>query len=220
MKRHVKDAIGKRTKANVLIFKLECGDGESAEAHELALFLADLNDGTPNDPGGDVCLRHAAGTQHGHLPGPGLRQDRHALRSARLGDFEYYCRSTDAGKRHPRNLADVAEHDALPRGAGPGNGRSQPPHRRVASTRGDSERRFLSEKEFKEDNQKSEKENKGPRWQSLELVKPAREEDADKYLTLDAATAQRPRAWPRPSPTRSMASIPWSAFRPATWPQP
>lgn len=187
VQRHIKRALGQ--KANVLILKLECGDGDSSKAHELALFLAHLNDDRPNPVETIAYVTEQARNTATFLA---LACDKIVMHpKARLGDFERYLRANPSlEKAIGENLADVAGMlhypEVLARGMTDANLRIV----QAGSARGDSERRFLSEKEFTEDNRESEKEQKGPRWKLLQLIKPAREEDAGKCLTLDAATAQ------------------------------
>ncbi len=184
VKRHVSRALGQ--KANVLIFKLECGDGESSEAYELADFLARLNEERRGNP--VETYAYVTPQARNTATFLALACDKIVMHSeAKLGDLEHYVQEHSTLENVIRkNLVEVAGKMLYPKVLAEGMvDRSLRIHQ-VASTRGDSERLFLSEQEFNEDNQKSEKAGQGPRWKSLKVVK----EDASKYLTLDAATAQ------------------------------
>jgi membrane-bound ClpP family serine protease len=188
VQRHVKRALGR--KANVLIFKLECGDGDSGKANDLALFLAHLNDNRFANP--VETIAYVTPEARNTAAFLALACDKIVMHpQAKLGDFERYLRVNPSLENAiGENLADVARIKHYPAVLARG---MIDPNLRIhwaLSARGDNERLFLSEKQFQEDNRESEKERKEPRWKGLRLVKPAREEDAGKPLTLDAVSAR------------------------------
>jgi membrane-bound ClpP family serine protease len=187
VQRHVRRALGQR--ANVLILKLECGDGDSQRAYELGSFLAELNDARPDHPVETIAyLTPNARNTAAFL---GLGCDKIVMHpEAQLGGFDRYLQD------HPtlqtaiaNNLADLAERKHYPRVLA--RGLADPALRIVWAQdgAGGTERVFLDERTFLEANAGAEQKNKEPRWRLLSLVKPARQEDTNRCLTLSAVTA-------------------------------
>ena len=132
VQRRVRRALGQ--KANLLIFQLACGDGESQTAHEVGLFLAGLNDSRPDRPVETVAFVTNQARNTAAFLAFGCNKivmQREVARARfhpafrRLGDFDRYMQG------HPtlepvmhRNLAEVAAETALP--VAPGRGHAQP----------------------------------------------------------------------------------------------
>ncbi len=193
VQRRVRRALGH--KANLLIFQLACGDGESQAAHDLALFLAGLNDNRPDRPVETVAFvtnqaRNTAAflafacnkivfqreTRQGDL----LVQH-----GGQLGDFDRYVQAQP--HLEPvlrRNLAEVAKKQHYPPILAEGMLDRDLRIYRAESVKGDSAVRFLGEEEVKADRQGEQ------RWGNLKTLKPRTPADEGKYLTLDADAAR------------------------------
>jgi membrane-bound ClpP family serine protease len=180
-KRHIKRALG--NKANVLILTLDCGDGDSTSAHTLALFLArELNEKRADNPVETIAFVTPQARSTATFLA--LACDKIVMHpQAKLGDFGRFIQDNQSLEPFIRkNLAELAEMQHYSPVLAQGMLDKDLRIVWAASTRGDTEKRFLDEKQVNQE--------KG-RWRTMEQVKPAREDDAGKYLTLDAATAKR-----------------------------
>jgi membrane-bound serine protease (ClpP class) len=188
VQRRVRRALGQ--KANLLIFQLACGDGESQAAHELGLFLAGLNDNRPDRPVETIAFvtnqahNTAAFLAFGCTKIVFQRETRQGdlivQQGGRLGDFERYLQ--DRPSLEPvlrRNLAEVAKKQHYPPILAEGMLNRELRIYRAESVKGDSAVRFLSEEEVRADRQGEQ------RWGNLKTVKAE-----GKYLALDAETAR------------------------------
>jgi membrane-bound ClpP family serine protease len=188
VKRRVRQALGQ--KANLIILQLECGDGESQAAYELALFLTELNKERADNPVETVAFvtnqaRNTAAflafacdrifMQRETKQGEVVTQP-----GAFLGDFERFLKdrpSMEATIR--RNLAEIAGRRYYPPVIAEGLLSRDLCIHDVESTKGASERRFLSQEQLDADLK-----GKDPRWKSLDVVK-----KSGSYLTLSAEQA-------------------------------
>ena len=193
VKRRVRKALGQ--KANLLILELACGGGESQAAHELALFLTELNDarrepvqtiayvtGAARDTAAFLafaCDKIIMQREVKPLDGqPGKE-------GGRLGGFDRYVRE------HPnlettmrRNLAEIAAKKHYPAILAEGMLDRELRIVAVESAREESARKFISEAELKADQQGER------RWRSAGVVKPANDQEVGKYLTLTSEQAR------------------------------
>jgi membrane-bound ClpP family serine protease len=193
VQRRVRRALGQ--KANLLIFQLACGDGDSQTAYEMGLFIAGLNDNRPDRPVETVAFvtnqaRNTAAflalacnkivfqreTRQGDLV---------VQHGGRLGDFERYLK--DQAAIEPvlrRNLAEVARKQHYPPILADALLDRDLRVYRAESVKGDSAVRLLNEDEVKADRQGEQ------RWGNLKTLKPRTEADKNNYLTLDADNAR------------------------------
>jgi membrane-bound serine protease (ClpP class) len=175
VKRRVRKALG--LKANVLILELACGDGESQAAHELAVFLSEIND-SRREPVETIAYvtRNADNTAtflafacNKIVMQREIKQGGQVVqKGARLGDFDRYMQA------HPgleatvrRNLAEIAAKKHYPPILAEGMLDRKLGIVAVESTKEESARKFISEAELKADQQGER------RWRSVGVVKPA-----------------------------------------------
>jgi len=114
VQRHVNRALG--LKANELVFQLECSDGDSGLAYEMALFLAHLNDNRKDNPVVTVAyVTPQAGSTATFLA---LACDAIVMHpEARLGAFDKYVESRESLEPILRkNLKELAEFKHYPAG--------------------------------------------------------------------------------------------------------
>jgi membrane-bound ClpP family serine protease len=192
VKRRVRKALGQ--KANLLIFELSCGDGESEAAHELAVFLNELNDNrrepietiayiTANADNTAAFLAFACNKivmQREVKQGNQIIQ-----KGGRLGGFDRYLQDhRSLAPTIRRNLAELAAKKHYP--AILAEGMVDPDLHIIAveSTKEESARKFLSEAELKADQQGDR------RWRSVGVIKPANAAEEGKCLTLKADQAR------------------------------
>jgi membrane-bound ClpP family serine protease len=180
--RQIKRALGQ--KANVLILQLECRDGDSEVANEMARELLRLNEGRATQVEIIAYVTPQAANTATFLA---LACDRIVMQpEARLGNWERYMQGHPSLEGAIRqNLAEVAAAQHYPEAIA----RAFVDHdlvvHRAVSDRG--EHRFLDQAELDRRNRVPD----GPRWRSEEVVKPPRNGDAHAYLTLDAQAAKR-----------------------------
>jgi membrane-bound ClpP family serine protease len=192
VKRRVRQALGQ--KANLIVLELACGEGESEAAHELALFMAELNDnrrepvetiayvtGRARDTAAFLAFACNKIVMQREIKQNGQLIQEGAV----LGGFEHYMLS-HAGLEATirRNLADIAEKKHYPRILAEGMLDRKLRIVAVESTKEESARKFIGEDELKADQQGEH------RWRSVGTVKPANQNDEGKYLTLTADKAR------------------------------
>ncbi|HZY89601.1 MAG TPA: hypothetical protein VFE78_32570, partial [Gemmataceae bacterium] len=186
VQRRVKRALGHRDRPNLLVLQLECGDGESQTAHELALFLAGLNEGRPDNPVQTVAFV----TPQARNTAAFLAFACNKIvmqREAKLGDFDAYMKDRPTLEATVRkNLSEVAGKQHYPVLLADGMLSRELRIHRVESVKGGSARAFLSDDDFRADQGQGGEH----RWRSLGLVKPQAEADENKYLTLTAERAR------------------------------
>jgi membrane-bound ClpP family serine protease len=180
IERFVRRARGQ--KANVLLFQLECSDGSSNTAYEIGRFLARLNENRAGSP--VVTIAYVTPKASNNAAFLALGCSKIVMQpGAKLGQFDSYLSGNPSVEISIRkNLADLADtrhhSEVLARGLADRSLRI----RWVTSARGNNLRTFLDEDTYQKEKNS---------WLSLEVVKPAREEDAGRYLTLDHLTALR-----------------------------
>jgi membrane-bound ClpP family serine protease len=192
VKRRVRKALGQ--KANLLILELACGDGESQAAHELAVFLAELNDHR-REPvetiayvtgNADNTATFLAFACNKIVMQREIKQNGQVVqKGGRLGDFGRYLQgqpTLEATLR--RNLAEIAARKHYPPILAEGMLDRELRIVAVESTREESMRKLISEAELKADQQGER------RWRSVGVVKPANEREEGRYLTLSADQAR------------------------------
>jgi membrane-bound ClpP family serine protease len=186
VQRRVKRALGHRDRPNLLVLQLECGDGESQTAHELALFLAGLNEGRPDNPVQTVAFV----TPQARNTAAFLAFACNKIvmqREAKLGDFDAYMKDRPTLEATVRkNLSEVAGKQHYPVLLADGMLSRELRIHRVESVKGENARTFLSDDDFRADQGQGGEH----RWRSLGLVKPQAEADENKYLTLTAERAR------------------------------
>jgi membrane-bound serine protease (ClpP class) len=200
VERRIGQALGQ--KANLLILELACGGGDGAAAHDLAVFLTELNDnrrepvetvayvtGQARDTAAflafacDKILMQREVKENGQIVREG----------ATLGGFERYVREHPAQEATMRrDLVGIAEKKHYPHLLAAGMLDRELRIVAVESIKGESARKFITESELKAD-QRGEQ-----RWHSVAVVKPPprpaggdKGEEDDKYLTLTAEQARR-----------------------------
>jgi membrane-bound ClpP family serine protease len=192
--RRIRQALSQ--KANLLILQLECGDGESQSAYELALFLTDLNKDRTENPietiafvtnkASNTATFLAFACDKIVMQGEVKEGDVILQASSRLGEFDRFLKGRpqlEATIR--RNLIDVAARRYYPQVIAEGMLSRDLRIYEVISIKGDQERRFLSEEQLDAD-----RKSKEPRWRSVSVIKPATRADEDQYLTLSAQAAK------------------------------
>jgi membrane-bound ClpP family serine protease len=192
--RRVRQALAQ--KANLLILQLECGDGESQSAYELALFLTELNQDRTENPvetiafvtgkAGNTATFLAFACDKIVMEAEVKQGDVVVRAGGRLGDFDRFLKGRpqlEAVVR--RNLVDIAAKRYYPQVIAEGMLSRELRIHEVVSIKGDQERRFLSEEQLEADRKSPE-----PRWRSAGLVKPATKADEGQYLTLSAQAAK------------------------------
>jgi hypothetical protein len=192
--RRVRQALGQR--ANLLILQLECGDGESQSAYELALFLTDLNKERAENPVETIAyVTNKASNTATFLAfacdkivvdGEVKQGDVVVQAGGRLGEFDRFLKGRpqlEATVR--RTLAEIASRRYYPQVIAEGMVNRELRIHEVVSIKGDQEKRFLSEEQFDDD-----RKGKDPHWRSVGLIKPATKADEGQYLTLSAQTAK------------------------------
>jgi len=169
-------------KANVLLFQLECSDGSSTTAYEIGRFLARLNENRPGSP--IVTIAYVTPKASNNAAFLALGCSKIVMQpGAKLGQFDSYLTSNSSIEPSLRkNLAELADTMHYPEVLARGMADRGLRIRWVASAKGNNLRTFLDEDTYQREKD---------RWQALEVVKPAREEDAGRYLTLDHLTALR-----------------------------
>ncbi|HEY7426549.1 MAG TPA: hypothetical protein VH682_20105, partial [Gemmataceae bacterium] len=192
VKRRVSQALGR--KANLLILELACGDGDSRAAHELAVFLAELND-TRREPVETIAFVTSEARNTAAflafacnkivMQREITKDGRQVQAGAHLGGFERYILehpTLEASLR--RNLADVAARKHYPALLAEGMLDRDLRIVAVESTKEESTQKFISDAELKAD-QRGEQ-----RWRSVGVIKPSKEKDEGQYLTLTAEQAR------------------------------
>lgn len=180
MQRRLKTA--KELRATLIIFELACGEGDVRAARDIANQIIELGE-LPEPIFTVAYVKPAARNLATVLA---FACDRIVMHpNAHLGDFETYLQT------HPKQheeltqlLVDVATRKHYPPVLAQGMLDRKLHIRWVKSMRGDGEKRFIDDATFLHDN--------GPqRWETIETVKPAREEERDQYMTLSAERAQQ-----------------------------
>jgi membrane-bound ClpP family serine protease len=179
--RRVKRVLGQ--KANLIVFQLECGSGNAETAYDLADYLARLQE--------DYQVKTVAYvTPQAHDTAVFLALACNQIvmnKKARLGDFEAYVRAHPEQEKTIReNLMELARRQFYSPLLAQGMLDRQLRLHWVVSTRGASQARLMTEQELDED-----RKGPNPHWKSDWRVKPATPDDEDRYLTLNADTAQR-----------------------------
>jgi membrane-bound serine protease (ClpP class) len=175
--RRIKRALGQ--KANLIILQLECGDGATEAAHELALYLLGLKDEHRDLPVQTVA--YVTERARNTAVFVALACNKIIMKpEAHLGDFDRYLQEHDSLEGILRkNLAEVASRQHYPPLLAEGLVSRDLRIRAVESARRGSARQFLNDEDFDAD-------QRGPRrWRSLEVVK-----DSGKCLTLNATRAR------------------------------
>jgi membrane-bound serine protease (ClpP class) len=187
VKRRVRQALG--AKANVLILELACGGGDNEAAHDLAVFLSELND-SRREPvetiayvtgrARDTAAFLAFACNKIVMQRKIKQNGRVVQEGAVLGGFERYVLAHPTLEARIRsNLADIAEKKHYPRILAEGMlDRSLCIHA-VKSTKEESARKYISKAELEADQQGEQ------RWQSVGVVK-----EENQYLTLTAEQAR------------------------------
>jgi membrane-bound ClpP family serine protease len=187
VKRRVRQALGH--KANVLIVELACGGGDSEAAHELAIFLSELNDHRREPVETIAYVTNQARDTAAFLAFAcdkivlqrEIKQDgRIVQEGAAFGGFERYLHE-HSGQESVirRNLADIAEKKHYPRILAEGMLDRELRIYSVKSTKEESARKYLSKAELEADQQGAQ------RWQSVGTVK-----EEKQYLTLTSDQAR------------------------------
>jgi membrane-bound ClpP family serine protease len=192
VQRRIRRALGQ--KADLIILQLACSDGDADVAHELGLFLATINDNRPNNPVETVAFvtnqAHstaaflAFGCNKIILQRQARQGDEVLHAAAQLGDFERYLQAhPEVEKTLPQRLAEVAAVQHYPTLLAEGMASREMRILKVESTRGESVQRYITEEEWKEDQQRDR------RWRQTAVIKPATPQDEGKPLTLSAEKA-------------------------------
>ncbi len=192
VKRRIRKALGQ--KANLLILELACGDGESQAAHELAVFLTEINDNR-REPVETVAYVTAAADNTAAFLAFAcnkivmqreIQQGGQVVqKGARLGGFDRYLQEHPGlGPTLRRNLAEIAAKKHYPVLLAEGMLDRDLRIVAVESVKEESARQFLSEAELKADQQGEQ------RWRSVGIVKPANEKEEGRCLTLTAEQAR------------------------------
>jgi membrane-bound ClpP family serine protease len=179
IQRRVKTAVG--DKANVIVLQLDCGGGDVQAAYETATVLMELNKDRPDKPVKTIAYVTDKATDTAMIVALGCDQIV-MEKDARLGDFERFLKDK-AGRIEAlrKNLHDLAEGQLYPPTLAEGFVAKDLRVFDAVSTKGPSERRFLSDKEL---NDPEGQKNHG--WTSQGEVKPA-----GQYLTLNADAAKK-----------------------------
>jgi membrane-bound ClpP family serine protease len=193
VKRRVRKALGE--KANLLILELACGDGESQAAHELAVFLTELNDSRREPVETIAYVTGRASNTAAFLAFAcnkivmqrEVRQGAKLIQEgARLGGFDRYIQEHPALEQTIRkNLAEIAAKKHYPPILAEGMLDRELGIVAVESTKEESARKFISAAELKADQQGER------RWRSVGTVKPEGDKAGGKYLTLTADEARK-----------------------------
>jgi membrane-bound serine protease (ClpP class) len=186
VKRRIRQALGE--KANVLILELACGGGASQAAHDLAVFLSELND-QRREP--VETIAYVTGRAHDTaaflafacnkiVMQREIKQNGQLIQEgAVLGGFERYVRAHPDQEATMRNsLADIAEKKHYPRILAEGMLDRDLCICAVKSKKEESARKYISKAELEADQQGEQ------RWQSVGVVK-----EENQYLTLTAEQA-------------------------------
>ena len=203
IERKVKRRVRKRAgqKANLLILELACGDGESQAAHELAVFLTELNDNRREPVETIAYVTGQARNTAAFLAFAcnkivmqrEIKQDGRSFRKV-----PSWATSSATFRSIPtleatirRNLADIAATQAL--SAILAEGMLDRDLRIVAveSTKEESARKYISEAELKADQQGEQ------RWRSVGVVKPSNDEGRGQISHADGGPGPRSRRGPR-----------------------
>jgi membrane-bound ClpP family serine protease len=183
-KRHINTALGE--KANLLIVQLECHEGDSQAAMDLAMALLKLKEGTTPVRTVAYVSEQARDT----AAFPALACDEIVMDPAASLDFQNYFEKVL--KKDPKkeerlrdNLMQVARDQGYPEVLARGMLDHKVVIHAVVSTGGESRRKFMSQDELDAESQKEK-----PEWRSREIVKPVNRNDPDKYLALTPDTAK------------------------------
>src|SRR5262249_33898011 len=174
--------------------ELACGDGDSQAAHELAVFLTELND-TRREPVETIAFVTSEARNTAAflafacnkiiMQREITKAGRQIQAGARLGGFERYILehpTLEAALR--RNLADIAARKHYPALLAEGMLDRDLRIVAVESTKEESTQKFISDAELKADQQGEQ------RWRSVGVVKPSKEKEEGQYLTLTAEQAR------------------------------
>ncbi len=193
VKRRVRKALGE--KANLLILELACGDGESQAAHELAVFLTEINDNRREPVETIAYVTGRADNTAAFLAFAcnkivmqrEIRQGAKLIQEgAKLGGFERYIQEHPALEPTIRkNLAEIAAKKHYPAILAEGMLDRDLGIVAVESTKEESARKFISASDLKADQQGER------RWRSVGVVKSTEGKGHGKYLTLTADEARK-----------------------------
>ncbi len=181
-KRHVNTALAQH--ANLLILQLECHDGDSQAAVDLAKFLIELKRTYPSLHTVAYVTKHP---QAGNTAAfPAFACDEMVLDPGTEVNFEQYV-GKDAVREETlrKNLMEIAAEQGYPEVVARGLLDRKLVIHAVVSTTGESRRKFMSQEELDAELQKEK-----PEWRSREVVKPVNRNDPDKYLSLTPDTAK------------------------------
>jgi membrane-bound serine protease (ClpP class) len=183
-KRHINTALGE--KANLLIVQLECHEGDSQAATDLAMALLKLKEGTTPVRTIAYVTEQARDT----AAFPALACDEIVMDPAADLNFEnYYDKVLKKDAKREQilrdNLMQVARDQGYPEVLARGMLDRKVVIHAVVSTAGESRRKFMSQEELDAELQKEK-----PEWRSREVVKPVNRNDPDKYLALTPETAK------------------------------
>ncbi len=179
--RHVKTALGKG--ANLLIVQLECREGDSQAAVDLAKFLLELK-GNRAEPIRTVAyVTKQASDTAAFLA---FACDEMFLDPEANLDFEKYV-GNDANREKVLrdNLVEIAGEQGYPEVLVRGMLDRKLVVHTVKSIAGESRRKFMSQKELDDETN-----NPKPEWRSDGVVKPVNANDPDKYLALNPESAR------------------------------
>jgi membrane-bound serine protease (ClpP class) len=187
VQRRVRQALG--DKSNVLILELACGGGDSEAAHDLAVFLSELNENRREPV---ETIAYVTGRAHDTaaflafacnkiVMQREIKQNGQLVQEgAVLGGFEQYVLGHPGQEAMLRsNLADIAEKKHYPRILSEGMLDRDLRIYAVKSTKEESARKYISKAELDADQQGEQ------RWQSIGPVK-----EENQYLTLTAEQAR------------------------------
>jgi membrane-bound serine protease (ClpP class) len=192
VRRRVRAALGQ--KANLLIFQLDCGDGDWEAAAELGRYLASLNDNREQPIRTLAFVTNRARNTAAFLAfgcneilmQREVRQGNEVVQQgARLGDFDRYVQGRQASEADMRRaLAELAARQHYPAILAEGLLDRQVRIVAVVSSTGASARKFLSGADLEADQQGARQ------WRVVDTIKPTREGEQGKYLTLTAEKAR------------------------------
>jgi membrane-bound ClpP family serine protease len=181
MQRRLKAA--REMKATLLIVELACGEGDVANARDIAEQLMALS--SLDEPIYTIAyIRPQARNLATMLA---IACDRIVMHPrAHLGEFEGYLQSNPTRLDPLRTaLEEVARKKGFPEVIARGMLDRALSIRWVKRIKGEGEKRFLDDATFTRENTPQQV------WETLETIKPAKETDRNQFLTLDAPTAQR-----------------------------
>jgi membrane-bound ClpP family serine protease len=186
-KRHINTALGE--KANLLVIQLECHEGDSQAAMDLAMFLLRLKESTAPVRTIAYVTEQARDT----AAFLAFACDEIVMDPAADLNFQNYYdkvlkKDNNREQREKvlrENLMQVARDQGYPEVMARGMLDRQLVIHAVVSAAGESRRKFMSKEELDAELQKPK-----PEWQSREIVKPLNPNDPDKYLALTPDTAK------------------------------